>query len=71
MTTLRLLKVLVQPVFVLDDGESLVEHAVPPVVVTAADWPTYATTTFVEDFARLRLEVEGPPVQVVPDEASA
>jgi hypothetical protein len=55
---LRLLKVIVQPVFVLDDGENLVERAAQPVIVTAADWPEYAVTGFPESIEALRKEVE-------------
>ncbi len=43
---LRLLKVHVQPVFVLDDGESMVEVAHPTVTIPAADWPTYSSDRF-------------------------
>ncbi len=48
MTRLRLLKVMVQPVFVLDDGEQLTEMSAQPVAVPPADWPTFATTKFLE-----------------------
>lgn len=54
MRKLRLLKVIVQPVFVVDDGEQLVEQSAEPVVVSPADWPTFATTTFLEGFAQLQ-----------------
>lgn len=56
---LRLLKVICQPVFVIDDGESLTEQTAEPVVVSAADWPTYATTAFAAGFEALRQQVEG------------
>jgi hypothetical protein len=58
---LRLLKVMVQPVFVVDDGENLAEHTAETVAVAAADWPTFATTTFAAGFEQLRRQVEGPP----------
>lgn len=51
---LRLLKVIVQPVFVLDDGEELTELTTDPVIVAARDWPDYANTTFAESVADLR-----------------
>jgi hypothetical protein len=56
---LRLLKVIVQPVVVIDDGDSLLEQVADPVVVSAADWPTYATEGFARSFEALRREVEG------------
>lgn len=59
MSKLRLLKVIVQPVFVLDDGEHLVEQAAEPVAVAPAQWPAYPTTEFAEAFEGLRAQVEG------------
>ncbi len=61
MPKLRLLKVIVQPVFVIDDGDSLTEQAAEPQVVSARDWPTYATGPFVEAFETLRQQVEAQP----------
>ncbi len=58
---LRLLKVIVQPVFVVDNGETLLEQVAEPVPVSAADWPGYATGAFLDAFAQLRAQVEGPP----------
>jgi hypothetical protein len=55
---LRLLKVICQPIFVLDDGESLIEQAAQPVVVPAHEWPTYATSGFMESFETLKRQVE-------------
>lgn len=43
MKRLRLVKVLVQPVIVVDDGETLTEQPVQPIAVEAADWPTFPT----------------------------
>lgn len=56
---LRLLKVICQPVFVVDDGQSLTEQAAEPVVVSAAEWPGYATGAFAAGFEQLRQQVEG------------
>ncbi len=52
----RLLKVIVQPVFVVDDDEDdeLTEVAAEPVIVTPRNWPTYATTTFQESMSALQ-----------------
>lgn len=46
MPKLRLIKVLVQPVFVLVDDETVteVEHAV--IAVPALEWPTYSSERF-------------------------
>ena len=58
---LRLLKVIVQPVFVIDDGEMLTEHVAQPMTVSAGDWRDYATGPFLASFEALRQQVEGPP----------
>lgn len=38
---LRLVKVIVQPLFVLDDGESITEVEHGAVAIPAKEWPTY------------------------------
>ena len=59
---LRLLKVIVQPVFVLDDDEvGLTEHIAQPVEVPAHEWPTYASTQFVSSFQALQQQIESDP----------
>ena len=61
MAKLRLLKVMVQPVFAIDDGENLMEQVSDVIAVPAVEWPTYATTQFAEAFEELRQRVEGAP----------
>jgi len=39
--TPRLVHVIVQPVFVLDDGDNVSLFEQEPILVKAADWPTY------------------------------
>jgi hypothetical protein len=56
---LRLVKVVTQATFVLDDGESLVEQLANPVTVSAAEWPTYAGGRFQEQVAALEAELNG------------
>lgn len=46
MPKLRLVKVHVQPVFVLDDGDSITEVEHQPITVPAAEWPTYSSERF-------------------------
>jgi hypothetical protein len=43
---LRLIKVIVQPVFVLDDGENVTEIEHPAVTIPAAEWPAYSGERF-------------------------
>jgi hypothetical protein len=59
-TRVRLLKVIVQPVVVIDDGETLTELVGQPATVSAAQWPTYATTEFAAAMEQLRQQVEEP-----------
>ena len=66
MSKLRLLKVVVQPVFALDDGDQLQELTADAVVVTPAEWPTFATTTFLKGVEQLEAQIaaqmNGDPV---------
>ena len=56
---LRLVKVVTQATFVLDNGDSLVEQVANPVTVSAAEWPTYPTGRFLEQVAELEGELNG------------
>ena len=47
----RLLKVIVQPVFVIDDGETIEEYPHQQVVVSAAAWPQYSSVQFPAEVA--------------------
>jgi hypothetical protein len=46
MSKLRLVKVAVQPFFVLDDGESITEVEHPATMIPASEWPTYSSERF-------------------------
>lgn len=46
MSKLRLIKVLVQPVFMIDDGENLTEVEHAAVEIPASEWPTYSSDRF-------------------------
>jgi hypothetical protein len=61
MSRLRLLKVVVQPVFVVDDGDQLREQPAQPVTVSPEDWPTFATTTFAEGMQQLQAQLDASP----------
>jgi hypothetical protein len=61
MPRLRLLKVVVQPVLVLDDGETLTEQVAEPIEVSVNDWPTFAAKLDEEiTAANGRLECPSP-----------
>jgi hypothetical protein len=58
----RLVKVQVLADFVVDDGETLTPLAAfglesPPVAVTAADWPAFATGPFADAVAALEAQI--------------
>ena len=55
---IRLIKVVVQPHFVLDDGETITE--VPPEVVAipAAEWPTYSSERFPREVAKWQSQLD-------------
>jgi hypothetical protein len=62
MSELRLLKVIVQPVFVLFDDDGGASEVVPQAItVSSAEWPTFATGAFEEATRSLRAEFEQPP----------
>lgn len=54
---LRLVKVVVQPVFVIDDGENITELEHPPVAIPAAEWPTYSSERFQQEVAQWQEEL--------------
>lgn len=57
---LKLVKVLVQPIFVVDHGDycDAVDH--PAIEVHAKDWPTYPTTGFAELVSSAEKELAQP-----------
>jgi len=62
----RLVKVIVQPVFVLDDGTTIVEVDQPPIAIPAAEWPTYSGERFPREVAewQARLDAESTPLRI-------
>ena len=63
MSKLRLVKVAVQPFFILDDGESIVEIDHPTTIIPASEWPDYSNGRFALEVAgwQARLDAERPP----------
>lgn len=57
MKRVRLIQMVMQPVLVADDGESLVPLDVQPITVSAADWPTFATEKWPEMISGLTEQV--------------
>lgn len=58
MRRLRLVKVVVQPILVCDDGEYLQEIAVDPATISAAEWDDFARAGFTEHIASLQKQLE-------------
>jgi hypothetical protein len=73
MPELRLVKVIVQPVFILDHGTHVTEVEHPPVVIPAEEWPTYSSERFVrevQDWQR-RIDAEQAAVTEGPSDDDA
>jgi hypothetical protein len=56
--TIRLLRVVVQPVLVLDDGTTLEEVQHPPITITPDKWPDYSAKTFPAELAQFQKELD-------------
>ena len=57
MKRLRLVKVIVQPVFVVDDGDTLTELPADPSTVSAAAWPAFAAEGFDQAIANTEAQL--------------
>lgn len=60
MRKLRLVKVLVQPVFMLDDGETLTELEHAAVAIPPDEWPTYSSERFPAELAAWEKQLNKP-----------
>jgi hypothetical protein len=58
VSKLRLLKVAVQPYFVLDDGETITEQDHPAVIIPASEWPTYSSQRFPREVAEWQAQID-------------
>jgi hypothetical protein len=58
MSKLRLVKVAVQPFFVLDDGETITEVDHPAAMIPAAEWPTYSSERFPREVAEWQARLD-------------
>jgi len=55
---LRLIKVAVQPFFVLDDGETITELEHQVTVIPASEWPTYSSERFPREVAEWQARLD-------------
>jgi hypothetical protein len=55
---LRLVKVVVQPIFVIDDGDTITEVEHPAMVIPAADWPGYSGERFPAEVAAWQKQID-------------
>lgn len=53
----RLLKVVIQPTFVIDDGTTLIERTSEPVLISAEQWPTYYKEQFLPNVELLEQSI--------------
>jgi hypothetical protein len=58
MRKLHLLKVIVQPVFVLIEDENATEVNHPPIAIPADEWPTYSSERFPAELKAWQAEIE-------------
>jgi hypothetical protein len=54
---IRLVKMLVQPVFIIDHGTYVEELEHQPVTITARDWPAYSAETFPRELMQLERDL--------------
>lgn len=64
---LRPVAYVIQPQFMVDDGEILTPLPVQPLTIPAADWPNVVAMV-AGAVEQLRQQVEGPPLSAVADE---
>lgn len=64
---LRPVSYVIQPQFMVDDGETLVPLPVQPLTISATDWPGVVEMV-AGAVEQLRGQVEGPPLTAVVDE---
>jgi hypothetical protein len=56
----RVVKVIVQPILVADDGETLRELPIQPIEVSAKDWPAYPAEQFAEALVEMEANLNAP-----------
>lgn len=66
MRQLRLVKVIVQPVFIIDDGDTVEEVEHPPVAIPASEWPTYSAERFPAEVAAWQAELDATAADQAP-----
>lgn len=73
MPKLRLVKVIVQPVFILDHGTHVTEVNHPPVAIPAEEWPTYSGERFQREVQgwQARIDAEDGRTEGLPSETPA
>lgn len=58
MAKLRLIKVIVQPVFVLDDGENVTEVEHGAIAIPASEWPAYSGERFPREVEAWQAQID-------------
>lgn len=62
MPKLRLVKVHVQPVFILDHGDRIEELDHPPVTIPADEWPAYSAERFPAEVKAWQKQIDAEAV---------
>lgn len=71
MPELRLVKVVVQPVFILDHGTHVSEVEHPPVVIPAEEWPTYSSERFPREVQEWQQRIDAEEATADPPATAA
>jgi hypothetical protein len=62
---LRLVKIAVQPFFILDDGETITELEHPATVIPASEWPTYSSERFPREVAEWQAKIDAEAAETI------
>lgn len=60
MNRMRIIRWMVQPVVLADDGETLTEVPVQPIAIAHAQWETFTTEGWRQAVDELRRQIESP-----------
>jgi len=66
MPKLRLVKVHVQPVFVVDDGDTITEIEHPAVVIPASEWAVYSGERFPAEVKAWQAQIDAEAAVLAP-----
>lgn len=66
---LKLVKMIVQPVVVLDHGDHLTEIEHPPIAIPAEEWPAYSGDRFPQEMKEWQAQIDAEYAAAHPNRA--